>query len=80
MRKSETINSVREIIADVLSVKVKEVKDGANLIQDLGADSMDIASIVMLIEEQFDISIPEETLYGIETFDDIRKMIDEKLS
>ena len=51
---------VREIIVDQLGVDEKQVKSEASFIDDLGADSLDTVELVMALEEEFDIEIPDE--------------------
>jgi len=51
---------VREIIVDQLGVDEKQVTDEAVFIDDLGADSLDTVELVMALEEEFDVEIPDE--------------------
>ena len=51
---------VREIIVDQLGVDEKHVTDEAAFIDDLGADSLDTVELVMALEEEFDVEIPDE--------------------
>ena len=51
---------VKEIIVDLLGVDEKLVKSEASFIDDLGADSLDTVELVMALEEEFDIEIPDE--------------------
>jgi acyl carrier protein len=51
---------VREIIVDQLGVDAKQVTDEAAFIDDLGADSLDTVELVMALEEEFDVEIPDE--------------------
>jgi acyl carrier protein len=51
---------VKEIIVDQLGVDEKQVVSGASFIDDLGADSLDTVELVMALEEEFDIEIPDE--------------------
>ena len=51
---------VREIIVDQLGVDEKQVLAEASFIDDLGADSLDTVELVMALEEEFDIEIPDE--------------------
>ena len=58
---------VKKIIVEQLGVKVDEVKSEASLIEDLGADSLDTVELVMALEEEFDIEIPDEEAEKITT-------------
>ena len=51
---------VKEIIVDQLGVDEKQVKSEASFIDDLGADSLETVELVMALEEEFDIEIPDE--------------------
>lgn len=58
---------VKKIIVDQLGVKAEEVKPEASFIEDLGADSLDTVELVMALEEEFDIEIPDEEAEKITT-------------
>lgn len=51
---------VKKIIVDQLGAKAEDVKPEASFIEDLGADSLDTVELVMALEEEFDIEIPDE--------------------
>ena len=51
---------VKEIIVDQLGVDDKQVTTSASFIDDLGADSLDTVELVMALEEEFDVEIPDE--------------------
>jgi len=69
---------VRAIIAEQLGVKVEEVTDQASFIEDLGADSLDTVELVMALEEEFGIEIPDEDAEKMTTVGDAIKYIDQK--
>ncbi|MCI5764166.1 MULTISPECIES: acyl carrier protein [Pasteurellaceae] len=58
---------VKKIIVEQLGVKEEEVKSEASFIEDLGADSLDTVELVMALEEEFDIEIPDEEAEKITT-------------
>ncbi|QQF76943.1 acyl carrier protein [Histophilus somni] len=58
---------VKKIIVDQLGVKAEDVKPEASFIEDLGADSLDTVELVMALEEEFDIEIPDEEAEKITT-------------
>ena len=65
---SEEINErVTNIISNQLDVEKDKVKLETNFINDLGADSLDIVELVMELEEEFDMSIPDEDAEKIRT-------------
>ncbi|MCS7213161.1 MAG: acyl carrier protein [Candidatus Calescibacterium sp.] len=61
---------VKSIIAEKLGKKVEDIKDDASFIDDLGADSLDIVDMIMKMEEEFGVSIPDEDLDKIRTVKD----------
>ena len=61
---------VKKIIAEQLGVKLEEVTDAASFIEDLGADSLDTVELVMALEEEFGIEIPDEDAEKIATVQD----------
>ncbi|MEE8484759.1 MAG: acyl carrier protein [Nitrospinota bacterium] len=68
---SENIGEkVKEIIVEQLDVKADEVKMEASFIEDLGADSLDTAELVMAFEEAFDIEIPDDDAEKIQKVQD----------
>jgi acyl carrier protein len=66
---------VREIVAEQLERDVKEVTNTASLIDDLGADSLDVVELVMKMEEEFGIEIPDEEAEKIKTVNDVIQYI-----
>jgi acyl carrier protein len=68
---------VKEIVAQQLDVEIAEVKDEAQFIEDLGADSLAIVELVLAFEEQFEIDIPDEDTEKIGTVGDAIKYIQE---
>ena len=69
---------VRAIIAEQLGVKLEEVTDTASFIEDLGADSLDTVELVMALEEEFGIEIPNEDAEKMSSVGDAIKYIDSK--
>ncbi|MEA2076706.1 MAG: acyl carrier protein [Candidatus Marinimicrobia bacterium] len=64
------------LIADELSVAQDQVTLEANLQDDLGADSLDAIQLIMSIENEFDITIPETEIDGLKTVADVLKYIE----
>jgi acyl carrier protein len=61
---------VKEIIAKELEVEVKQLTPEAKFIEDLGADSLDIVELVMALEEEFGLEIPDEEADKLKTVGD----------
>jgi acyl carrier protein len=71
---------VRTIVCDQLAVDPEKVVMTASFIDDLGADSLDIVELVMTMEEEFDLDIPDEDAEKIKTVGDVVKFIAAKSS
>ena len=71
-------DKIKQIIADQLGVKKEEVTDNAKFVGDLGADSLDTVELVMALEEEFGIEIPDEEAEKLVTVGDALRYIDEK--
>ncbi len=61
---------VKNIIAEQLGVGEDEIKLTSSFIEDLGADSLDIVELVMAMEEEFEVEIPDEEAENIKTVQD----------
>ncbi|MCD6584070.1 MAG: acyl carrier protein [Candidatus Omnitrophota bacterium] len=70
---------VKEIIAEQLGVKKEEIKPESSFVDDLGADSLDTVEIVMALEEEFGIEIPDEDAEKMATVGEAIKYIEEKV-
>jgi acyl carrier protein len=75
---SDTLAKVQEIVASQLGVDVSEVKPEASFANDLGADSLDTVELVMALEEEFGVEIPDEDAEGIATVQNAVDYIDTK--
>lgn len=64
-------DKIKDIIVDQLDVDADKVAMESNIADDLGADSLDIVDLVMSIEEEFDLEIPDEAVENIKTVGDI---------
>lgn len=71
---------VKNIISEQLGVKKEEIKLESSFIDDLGADSLDTVEVVMALEEEFGIEIPDEDAEKITTVGESVKYIDTKLN
>jgi len=73
---SDVFQKVKEIIVDKLGVDESAVKKEAAFIEDLGADSLDTVDLIMALEEEFGIDIPDEEAQKLRTIDDAVKYIE----
>lgn len=67
MASEELVQKVKDLIAESLGVNRNEVVTSASFIEDLNADSLDIVELVMQIEKEFDIEIPDDEAESIRT-------------
>jgi acyl carrier protein len=70
MEREELLEKVKAVIVDQLNVEEDDVVEDASFIDDLGADSLDIVELVMALEEEFGISIPDEDAENIKSVGD----------
>jgi len=73
-------DKVKSIIAEQLGVKPEEVTPEASFIDDLGADSLDTVELVMALEEEFGVEIPDEDAEKMGKVSDAIKYIEEKVA
>ena len=73
-----TFEKIRDIIADKLQVDAAGITPETNLMKDLEADSLDAVEIVMGIEEEFNITIPDEDAEGFQTVEDLVRFVDSR--
>ena len=70
MAATNVEQKVKSIIAEQLGVGEDEIKAESSFIEDLGADSLDIVELVMAMEEEFEVEIPDEEAENIKTVGD----------
>lgn len=73
-------NKVIELIANQLNLKTEEIKPESQILNDLGADSLDVVEMLMALEEEFGITIPAEEATALATVEDVIKVIESKLA
>ena len=70
---------VRDILVEQLDVEEEKVTMEASISDDLGADSLDVVDLVMSLEEEFDVEIPDDQVENIKTVGDIVKYIEDNI-
>jgi len=75
---ADLFEKVKEIIIDQLGADEEQVTINSSFVDDLGADSLDIVELVMALEEEFDMQIPDEEAEKIRTVGDAVKYIQER--
>ena len=73
-----TLDKVKKILVEQLDVEESAITPESSIIDDLGADSLDIVDMVMSLEEEFDVEIPDEEIESMKTVGDIVKFIEAK--
>ena len=66
---------IRTIIAEQFGVDPAEVSPDSNILDDLGADSLDVVELVMTLEDVFDIEVPDEAAESIRTIGDVERYV-----
>ena len=71
---------IREIVASQLGVDLDKVVPEANILDDLGADSLDVVELVMILEDEFDIEVPDEAAEAMRTIADFERYVAEQMA
>jgi acyl carrier protein len=74
----DTFEKVASLLSEQLGVDKAEITPDSDVVKDLGADSLDVVQMLMELEDQFGITVPEEEATEIKTVADIVKIIDSK--
>lgn len=75
----DIFEKVKDLIADQLDVQDKDsITEASSITDDLGADSLDVVDLVMALEDEFSVEIPEDEVENIKTVGDIVKYIEDK--
>ena len=73
-------DKIRDIIVDQLDASAEDVTAEASIIDDLGADSLDVVDLISSVEDEFDVEIPDEEVENIKTVGDIVSYIESATS
>jgi acyl carrier protein len=79
MQADEVMKRLKEIVMDRLDVEEEQIKPEASFVEDLGADSLDIVELIMGIEEEFDVEIPDEDAEKLTTVGEAFEYVKGKL-
>ncbi|MEB3217686.1 MAG: acyl carrier protein [Nostocales cyanobacterium 94392] len=80
MSQASIFEKVKKIVAEQLGVENEKITPNANFANDLGADSLDTVELVMALEEEFDIEIPDEAAEKITTVQEAVDYINNKVA
>lgn len=75
-----TIDTVKNIIAEQLDLDADDITMQASIMEDLGADSLDVVEILIAFEDEFDVKLPEEEVEKLKTVGDIVKYIEDRMA
>jgi acyl carrier protein len=67
---------IQSMVAEQLGVESAEVTKDASIFDDLGADSLDVVELVMILEEAFDIEVPDDAVEEMRTIGDIQRFVE----
>lgn len=76
----DIFEQVKKILCEQLDLEEEQVTEDSAIIDDLGADSLDIVDLIMTLEEEFDTEIPDEDIKEMHTVGDIVKYVEEKVA
>jgi acyl carrier protein len=73
--ENDLAGRICNLIADQLGVDIRDVTPEASILDDLGADSLDVVELVISLEEAFDIEVGDEEVEGMRTIGDIQQFV-----
>lgn len=76
----DLVQKIRSLVADRLGVELGECTPEASILDDLGADSLDVVELVMALEDEFDIEVPDEDVGNIRTIGDVERYVASRAS
>jgi acyl carrier protein len=71
---------VRELLASQFEIDISKINEATDIVGDLGADSLDLVEMIMMLEEEFGIVITDEAVYGYKTVGEITAFIESMLN
>ena len=74
---SSVIERLQKILAEQFEIDEDDITLNSDIVDDLGADSLDLVDLVMSIEDEFEIEVPDEAIEEIKTVDDAVKYIED---
>lgn len=70
------LEKVKDILSEQFDVEEEKITAETSIINDLGADSLDVVDLLMSIEDEFEVEVPDEEIENIKTVDDLVKYIE----
>lgn len=75
----DVLEKIIDILCEQLDLDREQVTEDSEIIDDLGADSLDIVDLVMTLEDEFDTEITDEMIEGMRTVGDVARFVEEHL-
>lgn len=72
------LDKVRKMLAEQLNISIDKITPESRVVEDLGADSLDVVEMLMLLEDEFDVTVSDEESLKLRTVADIVKVIEGK--
>lgn len=73
-------DQIRSLVSEQLGVDLKDLTPSAKILDDLGADSLDVVELVMALEEAFDLEIPDEDVELMNTVGDLEAYVSKRVA
>ena len=73
-----TLEKIKNLLAEQLNIDVAKISDNSRVIEDLGADSLDVVEMLMTLEDEFNVTVSDEESVNLKTVQDIAVLIDSK--
>ena len=74
-----TLDKVKKLLAEQLNIDAEKITESSKVIDDLGADSLDVVEMLMTLEDEFNVTVSDEESVALKTVGDIVKLIDSKI-
>lgn len=73
------LDKVKKLLAEQLNISVDTINEDSKIIEDLGADSLDVVEMLMVLEDEFDVTVSDEESLKLKTVGDIVNLIEKKV-
>ena len=71
------IDKVKELLAEQLGIDAKTINDDSNILEDLGADSLDVIEMLMTLEDEYGVTIPDDKINQVKTVKEVADLIEQ---
>ena len=76
MDRAASLEKMREVVVDQLGIDADAITEEATFVDDLGADSLDLLQLMMALESEFDIQIPDEAFENVRSVGDVLDLVE----